>query len=273
MLRQRHGSAVTCLGGSPNALAVAATVLAALIGAVIGSLGAVLVEARLKRRAEEAVRREILVRRYLFQLQDAAESLWFRLYNVNFHGGRYVMSDEYFANTMLYALGRVLAIERILALEGIYPELEALYPELGEFLKGNRLDPKLAGTVYQYHRLALAEAMIEREEGGFRPSTYLEFRRRYEGSEYGEQKWLAPALEGIRTLEKGTLEELMSSLHTIAARLEKETRLPTAIHVIVRPITERVPQEGAPAGDLPMGATWGPLEGATRPERENPSSR
>jgi hypothetical protein len=67
-------------------LAVAATVLAALIGAVIGSLGAVLVEAHLKRRAEETARRQILVRRYLFQLQDAAESLWFRLYNLNFPG-------------------------------------------------------------------------------------------------------------------------------------------------------------------------------------------
>jgi hypothetical protein len=249
-------------------LAVAATVLAALIGAVIGSLGAVLVEAHLKRRAEETARRQILVRRYLFQLQDAAESLWFRLYNLNFRGGRYVMSDEYFANTMLYALGRVLAIERILALEGIYPELEALYPELGEFLKENRLDPKLARTVYQYHRLALAEAMIERDEDGFRPSTYLEFRRRYESTEYGEQNWLAPALEGIRSLEKETLEELMASLHTIALRLETETRLPTAIHVIVRPRTGRVPQQGSPAVDIPMGATFRPLGGPTRPERE-----
>ncbi len=220
-----------------DVLAVAATILAALIGSVIGSLGAVLFESRLKRRAEETARREILVRRYLFQLQDAAESLWFRLYNLNFQDGRGVMDDEYFANTMLYALGRVLAIERILVLEGIYPELEALYPELGEFLKANRLDPKLADTVYQYHRLALAESMIERAEDGFRPSTYLEFRRRYESSEHGEQQWLAPALEGIRSLQKETYEELMSSLHTVTARLVSETGLPTAIHVIVRPRT------------------------------------
>lgn len=220
-----------------DVLAVAATILAALIGSVIGSLGAVLFESRLKRRAEETARREILVRRYLFQLQDAAESLWFRLYNLNFQDGRGVMDDEYFANTMLYALGRVLAIERILVLEGIYPELEALYPELGEFLKANRLDPKLADTVYQYHRLALAESMIERAEDGFRPSTYLEFRRRYESSEHGEQQWLAPALEGIRSLQKETYEELMSSLHTVTARLISETGLPTAIHVIVRPRT------------------------------------
>jgi hypothetical protein len=232
-------------------LAVAATVLAALIGAVIGSLGAVLVEARVKRRAEEAARREILMRRYLFQLQDAAESLWFRLYNLNERGGRYVMSDEYFATTTMYALGRVLAIERILGLEGIYPELEALYPELGEFLKGNRLDPKLAETVYQYHRLALAEAMIEREEDGFRPSTYLEFRRRYESSEYGEQKWLAPALEGIRSLEKETVEELMSSLQTIALRLESETRIPTAI-----PIETDASASVIPAGGVVTGVDY-----------------
>jgi hypothetical protein len=96
----------------------------------------------------------------------------------------------------------------------------------------------------------------------------LEFRRRYESTEHGEQNWLAPALAGIRSLENETVEELMSSLHTIPSRLESETRLPTSIHVTVRPRTDGVLQQGAPAGGIQMGATFGPVEGPTRPERK-----
>jgi hypothetical protein len=53
-----------------------ATVLAALIGAGLGSLGAVWPEARLRRESEKEGRREAFQKRYFFQLQDAAESLW-----------------------------------------------------------------------------------------------------------------------------------------------------------------------------------------------------
>src|SRR5437870_10810424 len=77
----------------------------------------------LAEESEKAKRRSALVSRYLFQLQDAVEALWFRLNNLSAQGGRAVMDKTYFEMTTLYALGRVLASERILALEGVYPQL------------------------------------------------------------------------------------------------------------------------------------------------------
>jgi hypothetical protein len=132
-----------------------ASLLAALIGAAAGSIGAVITSDWRKRKAETSERREAFVQRYLFQLQDAAETLWYRLDNVSRRGGRLVMDDAYFETTTLYALGRVLAIERLLALEGAYPQLERLYPGLGEFLMQHRIDYELTGSwvlpVRQHH--------------------------------------------------------------------------------------------------------------------------
>ena len=65
-----------------------ASLIAALIGAGIGSIGAVLVGDARKQRAERAERRELVVQRYLFQLQDSAESLWYRLKNLAYEHGR-----------------------------------------------------------------------------------------------------------------------------------------------------------------------------------------
>src|SRR5437764_3214544 len=93
------------------------TIVAALIGSVIGSVGAVLTDHWLTGRSEKFHRRELLVQRYLFQLQDALETLYYRLHNLAKRSGRSVMSDEYFEKSTLYALGRVLALERIFALE------------------------------------------------------------------------------------------------------------------------------------------------------------
>jgi hypothetical protein len=56
----------------------------------------VLASGVLKRRAEFSERREALVQRYLYQLQDSAESLWYRLHNLLEEDGRTLMEDEYF---------------------------------------------------------------------------------------------------------------------------------------------------------------------------------
>jgi hypothetical protein len=63
-----------------------ATLLGALIGAVIGSVGAAIVSHWLTLRREEIRAREYLVQRHLFQLQDATETLWYRLHNLAFRG-------------------------------------------------------------------------------------------------------------------------------------------------------------------------------------------
>jgi hypothetical protein len=46
-----------------------ASLIAALIGASVGSIGAVLASGALKRRAELSERREALVQRYLYQAE------------------------------------------------------------------------------------------------------------------------------------------------------------------------------------------------------------
>ena len=211
-------------------LGFTSTLLAALIGALIGSVGAVFADHWLTQRTEEIRRREALAQRYLFQLQDAAEGLWYRLDNLTSAHGRFVMTDEYFETTTLYALGRVLAIERILALEGVYSQLDAAYPDLGNFLREHRIDRSLQGiNLHQYDRVSLAEAMIEREGEQFRPSTYLEFRKRYEAEESPEKKWLTPASEAIRSLDNKQMLSLVDSLRTIAIRIAEKTGVPSSL--------------------------------------------
>src|SRR5262249_36905202 len=152
-------------------------------------------------------------------LQDSLESLWFRLDNVARRVGRLVMTDHYFETTTLYALGRVLAIERLLALEGVYPQVDRLYPNLGRFLRKHRVDAALAGVhLYPEDRLALAEAVMEREGEYFRASTYLEFRRRYESDELAHGAWLAPAREAIQAMDAGTASSLLDEVRSIAVR-------------------------------------------------------
>jgi gas vesicle protein len=214
--------------------------LGALIGAVIGSLGAVVVGHRLTQRAEERRRRETLARKYLFQLQDAVEALWFRLNNLAEQWGRHAMASTYFETTTLYALGRVLAVERIIALEGVYPELVHAYPELGERLRKRDIDQVLGSILgdrgfQQYDRISLAEALIETQEEQFRPSTYLEFRGRYEAKGSHERQWLEQALRAIQSLGENSnesrkkMEELKAALEQLASLAAKGTGLDTTI--------------------------------------------
>jgi hypothetical protein len=211
-----------------------ASLIAALIGASVGSIGAVIASDWRKRKAEMSERREALVQRYLYQLQDAAESLWYRLQNLLEEGGRSLMEDQYFETTTLYALGRVLAIERSLALEGVYPQLERLYPALGSFLRDHRVDHALPETFFQYDRLALAEAIMERDGDRFRPSTYLEFRRRYESEDAGERKWLSPAREAVESLDPEATEDVLYELSGVAFRISGATGIPSTLPESIR---------------------------------------
>ena len=72
----------------------ASTIVAALIGSIIGSVGAVLADHWMTGRNEKFHKREMLVQRYLFQLQDALEMLWYRLHNLVIHDGKYIMAEE-----------------------------------------------------------------------------------------------------------------------------------------------------------------------------------
>ena len=205
------------------------TIVAALIGSVLGSIGAVFANYWLTGRSERLRRRDILVQRYLFQLQDAIEMLWYRLSNLVYKGGRYVMTDDYFETTTLYALGRVLAIERILALEAVFPQLDSVYPKLGKYLMEHRLDRKLGSKFYQYDKVSLAEAIIVHEDDGLRASTFLEFRKLYEAKGSLEKQWLMPASNAIQHLQDNQMHALLDSLKEKAIEIAKRTGIDSSL--------------------------------------------
>jgi hypothetical protein len=171
-----------------------------------------------------------LVQQYLFQFQDAVEALWYRLRNLAFQGGRYVMVDDYFEITTMYALGRVLAIERMLVLQGAFPQIYEAYPEVGVFLRERHIDRGLEGVgFYQYDRISLAEAVIVAEDENVRVSSYLEFRRRYEAEGSLEREWLKPAKDAIERLDRMQMAALLASLHKVALILAGKTNVSSTL--------------------------------------------
>jgi hypothetical protein len=233
-----------------------ADVIAGLIGAVIGgaaALGGAIVQARgaadterRRRDAEErrrqedlktqaADRRQALTRRYLFGLQDSAESLRRRLKNWADLWGKQVAEAAdpgYWDVTTLYAVARALAAERVLALEAVYPVLETDFPDLAQFFKDHGVDHALEDTtgerLFRYHRLSLAEAALERESDEFRVLIFSEFRRRYEDPRWGLKRLLTPAIAALNGLSKSDMKKLERQLGEIAGTLESVTKVPVA---------------------------------------------
>lgn len=211
------------------------TIVAALIGSLIGSVGVVFVTHWLQRKSEKSQSHENMVQRYLLQLQDSVESLWYRCHNLKNRGGRFVMSDTYFEMTMLYALGRVLAYNRIMLLDGIYSEIERHKKDLGDYLRTklnkieNDLDAIRGLKFYRYDRLALAEAVMNVEQDRRQIRTYLEFRQRFDDPTSLLQKLLEPACTFIAGLQGEHVESIMKELKEIADTLSDETKIKTGI--------------------------------------------
>jgi hypothetical protein len=170
----------------------------AIIGAAIGAIAtvvAVAVQARIssqadaRRRQEERDsdrerRRMELAQRYLFQFRDAVVSLQKRLENWAHHGGQpwaESVDPGYWDITTLYALGRALAAERIMALEGVHVAVAEQFPPLAEAMQKSSIEQVLQGSLrrlFYYHRLALAESLLDRGQQGYRLLMYTEWRRR-----------------------------------------------------------------------------------------------
>jgi hypothetical protein len=158
------------------------TIISALIGAGVGSLGATIINDLLRRRGERMALRKSLANRYLLQLQDVIESLWHRLANVKEGGGgEKHMEDEYYEVSTLYALACVLAYNRILLLEGVYSQLDdklgrTLNEKMREFDYEIEQFREITKFVY-YDRLALEQAVMERDDGHLRTCPYMEFKK------------------------------------------------------------------------------------------------
>ena len=115
------------------------TILPALIGAISGSLGGNIVTDGLKKKGEKDKLRKEITDKYLIQFQYSIQSFVNRLYNIQERAGaQYMMrikgNADYYVLTTLYSLGSILAYHRILLFEGIYSQIDYIYPEFGGFL-------------------------------------------------------------------------------------------------------------------------------------------
>src|SRR2546423_5928728 len=176
-LRSAPGAAATAIDSltmrpGNGAREVMSGGIAVIIGTAIGAvatIAAVMVQAMLSNRAEAQRRREVrdsdrerqrreLAQRYLFQLQDAVVSLRLRLENWAHRGGQpwaESVDPGYWDVTTLYALGRALAAERILSLEGVYAAIDEQFPDLAESLRRSSVDRVLQAGLqrpFRYHR-------------------------------------------------------------------------------------------------------------------------
>jgi hypothetical protein len=206
------------------------TLVSTLAGGAI-ALGTVLLQQRSARNAEAESRRERLTSRYLYQLQDAADSLWFRLDNLSQRSGAPVMDAHdrlYREVTTVYALGRLLAVQRMLTLDGIWPELTR-YRSIAGLLHDLTLEDAWPSGLFHYDRIALGEAVLERDSEGLRTSTYLEFRRRYESDEALPREWRDRVWTSVAGLSGTRRDRLLTMLSDLSLALEKATGNESAV--------------------------------------------
>ena len=195
------------------------------------------------------------MRRYLAQLQDSCESLWFRLKNIAYERADIATDEEYLVTTTMYTLGRALGIERMLAIEGLYPEIWRRFPQLRSALVPRVVDSAVAATtrkartergreLQQYDRITLGEATVVRDGDGFRQSTFLEFRLRVEG-EAREQLWWNPARASVLALRDSNdiVEPLMAAAKGLSLALSAVTTMQSALAEEADPHAEGVEEQ------------------------------
>lgn len=220
------------------------SIIPALIGAISGSLGGNYVSYWLKKRDEkQRLRNEITVK-HIIQLQWFIEAFVSRLGNVIDRGGRSHMryikgNDEYYVVSTLYSLGCILAYHRILLLEGVYSQIEYIYPGFGNSLItkldrfGKKLDnlefshSDLAKRIkfFSYDRIALGDAITEKENGSLAIISYLKFKNLCESNENIKSS-LEPARQFVESLSPSDkLQELNDFVESILKELEQITKI------------------------------------------------
>jgi hypothetical protein len=208
----------------------------ALIGAITGSIGGNFLSFWLTRKAERQTLRRELVDKYLIQLQDSLESLWFRLDNMTNRDGLQKMGDRYYEVSTLYILGSVLAHNRILSNEGAYTKINQSIPGLGIFLRTkmnqfgsylDNIDPSV--HFYQFDRIALSEAIISLKGEHQTIGSYFEFRKQFEDSNSNLKSTLSPATEFIVKIKSRDLNPVMEKIYEIAIKIDTQTGITTGI--------------------------------------------
>jgi hypothetical protein len=176
-------------------------------------------------RAEQLQERQrALARRYLFQLGEAVDSLLHRVDNWLRRGGQHYAGARkagYWETTTLYAIARALGAERLLALDAVYLDLQALWPDSRLRLQPRAIEDALRDAVgqgfFQYDRLALSEAVLARADEGFRLLIYSEFLHRYNDPAWKEL--LEPARDALDSVSSDELRQLEHRLTDVKQRV------------------------------------------------------
>jgi hypothetical protein len=84
-------------------------------------------------------------------------------------------------------------------LEGVYIELRAISPDEAAKLPQHAVEQAVteAFGFFRYHRMALAESVLDRAGDEFRLLIYSEFLRRYENPEWNLKSLLEPVREAF----------------------------------------------------------------------------
>ena len=210
---------------------LSAAIAAAITAAALILQTALVNRADSKKRLEsqrtdrERKRRE-LTQRYLFQLLDATESLRRRLENWAHHGGQpwsESVDPGYWDATTIYAFGRALAAERILSLDGAYAAIHELFPSLSEALQPLTIDRAIQKNLqflFYYHRMALAESLLDARTDSCRLLMYTEWRQRYNDPSAGLSQLLEPTKASLQDLNpQHDLDELSVTLASISSQI------------------------------------------------------
>lgn len=199
-----------------------------LIGAVGGAITAA-VQYGFRRYGETQQQRREIVETHLLQLQNSAESLYYRANNLLDWAGKTVMTDDYYVMTSAFAFGRVLAHEQQLMAKGVYAKLnrsDRLKRDMKTCL--HTINLNMDDQVFlHYHRVLLAEMLLDQD----RLITFGEFLKRW-----GDSAFAAPASSAgkfVQTLPRDRLEKIRDAAGQLVRLLERETQVPSALTLAV----------------------------------------
>lgn len=219
-----------------SVMGIVSVVIAAFGGTIVGAFLNYLFTTRLQIRQT----RNEIVHSYIVQLQDAVESLLYRLNNISNLSGRQVMDKEYFLVSTLYALGPLLAVKQSYTMNGIHSKAETISTKLGNSIKEKLevIDDKLNDLNYEisplhsffrYDRQLLGESILSGQGERLELKSFLDFRNEYENPASTLKEFLSPGIELISSLKKGDWNPVLDELQAISNELALVTGINSGI--------------------------------------------
>jgi hypothetical protein len=195
-----------------------------LIAAIGGAITAA-IQYGFRRYGETQQQRREIVETQLLQLQNSAESLYYRAENLLNQSGKSIMDDDYYVKTSAFALGRLLAHEQLLISKGVYAKLNRstrIKREIKAKLHAINLgmDDKI---FLHYHRALLAEMLLDHDQ----VVSFREFLKRWNDPAY--EGSVSSASHFVQSLPKERLKSIHDAAGDLVTLLERETEVPSAL--------------------------------------------